>query len=134
MDNETENVRHEKISLNVGKQIQKLRLDKKMTQKELATKLNLKQSEITSIENGSCLNNKQLINKIKTYLQKKIIIFRMEYELKSIIDSFELKIDKRKEIKSLRKYYSIINNIYKKINKSSKVELLSLEKILIIII
>lgn len=56
--------KHILISKELSKNIIKLRSKKKMTQKQLAQKVNLSQSIIQSYENGKAIEDKQIINKI----------------------------------------------------------------------
>ena len=59
-----------KVSASDRKIITDLRIIKKISQKDLANKLQIKVDIINSIENGTYPENKQLINKIKTLLTK----------------------------------------------------------------
>lgn len=54
-----------KISMNVGKAIAKGRLDKGLTQKELAQKVNEKPNVINDYEAGRAVPNQQLLGKIE---------------------------------------------------------------------
>lgn len=45
------------------------RVNKKLCQKDLATKLNMQLKDIQEIENGKALENKQQLAKIKKFLQ-----------------------------------------------------------------
>ena len=60
----------EKVSDEDRKLITKLRVEKKLTQEELCKALNLEKKVINHIELGQHLKNKQLINRIKNYLEK----------------------------------------------------------------
>ena len=71
LDNDTESLKQEKVTLSIGKQLSKLRNEKKLSQKELAKQLNIKAIDINTIESGKSLNNKQLISRIRNHLQKK---------------------------------------------------------------
>jgi len=71
LDNDTESLKPEKVTLSIGKELSKLRNDKKLSQKELAKQLNIKAIDINTIESGKSLNNKQLISRIRNHLQKK---------------------------------------------------------------
>ena len=68
IDNETENFKIEKVSLKFKKELQKARLSKKMTQKELATKLNVQPKVINDYESGKATPNIQLIVKMDRIL------------------------------------------------------------------
>ncbi|KXJ23552.1 endothelial differentiation-related factor 1 [Exaiptasia diaphana] len=65
LDRETEELHHEKLSLDVGKLIQKGRVEKKLTQKELATKINEKPNVIMEYEQGKAIPNNQILGKIE---------------------------------------------------------------------
>lgn len=54
----------DKMSLKQCQIIQKGRLAKKMTQKELANKLNIDVNTVAQYENGKIVPNKQILNKI----------------------------------------------------------------------
>jgi putative transcription factor len=71
LDNDTESLKQEKVTLSIGKELAKLRNEKKLSQKELAKQLNIKPIDINTIESGKSLNNKQLISRIRNHLQKK---------------------------------------------------------------
>ena len=71
LENDSETLKHEKVNLNVGKELQKLRTQKKISQKDLAKELAINVKDIISIENGTSIKNKQLINRITRHLQKK---------------------------------------------------------------
>lgn len=69
----------EQVDSDVGKPIKlvskedasaivKGRVEKKLTQKELAQKLNMQQKEIADIEAGKAVENKQVLSKIKRAL------------------------------------------------------------------
>ena len=62
------NLKHDKIKLDICKQIQQKRLERGMTQKELANKLNISPKIISEIESGKAIKNQQLISKIKKNL------------------------------------------------------------------
>jgi len=68
LDNETENLTHKKVSKNMGKVIAQGRQEKKMTQKELATKINEKPQVVQEYENGKAIPNSQVTNKIQKAL------------------------------------------------------------------
>ena len=72
IDNETENFKIEKVSLKFKKELQKARLAKKMTQKELATKLNVPPKVINEYEAGKAIPNVQLILKMDKVLGVKL--------------------------------------------------------------
>ncbi|KAG7699147.1 hypothetical protein KL930_002066 [Ogataea haglerorum] len=61
-----------KLDLTVGKAIQQARQDKKMTQKDLATKVNEKQNVINDYEAGRAIPNQQLLAKLERALGVKL--------------------------------------------------------------
>merc|ERR1712186_261133 len=65
LDQETEELHHNTVSLSVGRLIQKGRQDKQLTQKELATKINEKAQVINEYENGKAIPNNQVMGKIE---------------------------------------------------------------------
>ncbi|XP_046845769.1 endothelial differentiation-related factor 1 homolog [Xenia sp. Carnegie-2017] len=72
LDRETEELHHERVSLDVGKLIQKGRMEKKMSQKDLATKINEKPSVINDYEAGRAIPNNQIMGKIERALGIKL--------------------------------------------------------------
>lgn len=64
-------MKHQKISKELSKQIQQGRLSKGLTQKQLANQLSIPVNEINQMENGQYLNNKQKISKVKRFLSIK---------------------------------------------------------------
>nr|CAB3240869.1 endothelial differentiation-related factor 1-like [Phallusia mammillata] len=65
LDRETEELHHNKVSLDVGRLIQKGRQAKNLTQKDLATKINEKAQVINEYENGKAIPNNQVLGKIE---------------------------------------------------------------------
>ncbi|KAF7281168.1 multiprotein bridging factor 1 [Rhynchophorus ferrugineus] len=65
LDRETEELKHETISLDVGRLIQQGRQSKGMSQKELATKINEKPQIITDYEAGKGIPNNLILGKIE---------------------------------------------------------------------
>ena len=68
IDNETENFTIQKIPSMLSKQITSARINLKLTQKDMAIKLNVQQNVYTELENGKAIystHNKQLINKLE---------------------------------------------------------------------
>lgn len=63
----------EKIPNYISKKLQQERSILKITRKELAQKLNIKESIITDIENGNYSYDKQLLRKIERVLNVKLI-------------------------------------------------------------
>lgn len=68
---ETGNFTHKKMDKKYGSDIQKLRLAKGWTQKELAQKLNINPKDITNIENGTAIHNGALMNRLNNLFQIK---------------------------------------------------------------
>ncbi|XP_077986631.1 endothelial differentiation-related factor 1-like [Glandiceps talaboti] len=65
LDRETEELHHERVSLDVGRIIMSGRQDKELTQKELATKINEKPQVIQDYESGKAIPNNQVLSKIE---------------------------------------------------------------------
>lgn len=72
LDRETEELHHEKVSLDVGRLIQQGRTEKKLTQKDLATKINEKPQVIMDYESGRAIPNNQILGKIERVLGIKL--------------------------------------------------------------
>uniref|UniRef100_A0A667YRB9 Endothelial differentiation-related factor 1 n=1 Tax=Myripristis murdjan TaxID=586833 RepID=A0A667YRB9_9TELE len=72
LDRETEELHHERVTLEVGKVIQKGRQDKGMTQKDLATKINEKPQIIADYESGKAIPNNQVMGKIERAIGLKL--------------------------------------------------------------
>jgi len=71
IENDTDNFSIKNIPLELSKEIMSARTSKKMTQKDIAIKLNVQQNIYTELENGKAVYNiqtKQLINKIEKLL------------------------------------------------------------------
>tara|TARA_E500000178_G_scaffold306339_1_gene318427 strand:- start:7063 stop:7422 length:360 start_codon:yes stop_codon:yes gene_type:complete len=68
LDEETENFIHEKVSLSLSKKIQQARLAKGMSQKDLATKINVKPNVIQEYESGKAIPDNKILRLIKKYL------------------------------------------------------------------
>ena len=64
VENNDDVQRTDKMSLKQCQIIQKGRLAKKMTQKDLANKLNIDQNTVAQYEYGKIVPNKQILNKI----------------------------------------------------------------------
>lgn len=62
-------MKHDKMDVSFGKNLQKLRLSKNLTQKDLANKLNIPVKTINDIESGKAKHNGQLMNKINRYFK-----------------------------------------------------------------
>ncbi|KAJ3414964.1 multiprotein-bridging factor 1 [Chytridiales sp. JEL 0842] len=73
IDRETEDFHIEKVGLSVAKAIQQARQAKQMTQKDLATKINEKQSVVNDYESGRAPNpNQQVLGKMERVLGVKL--------------------------------------------------------------
>ncbi|CAH1271525.1 EDF1 [Branchiostoma lanceolatum] len=72
LDRETEELHHEKVTLDLSRLIQQARQDKKMTQKDLATKINEKPQVVNEYESGKAIPNQQVIGKIERALGVKL--------------------------------------------------------------
>lgn len=72
VDNETEDFHVERINMSVGRAIQKARMDKKLTQKDLATKINEKPTVVNEYEAGKAIPNQQILGKMERVLGVKL--------------------------------------------------------------
>ncbi|XP_066256089.1 endothelial differentiation-related factor 1 homolog [Euwallacea similis] len=72
LDRETEELKHDTISLDVGKIIQQGRQLKGLSQKELATKINEKPQVITDYEAGKGIPNNVILGKIERVIGTKL--------------------------------------------------------------
>ena len=72
LDNDNEVHKIEKVSMDFRKEMQKARCAKNMTQKQLAQKLNLKQTIIANYEQGKAVPNNYIITKIERALGVKL--------------------------------------------------------------
>ncbi|CAG0920558.1 unnamed protein product [Notodromas monacha] len=72
LDRETEELRHEHVSLDVAKLIQQGRNAKGMTQKELATKVCEKPQVIADYEAGRAIPNQMVMGKIERAIGLKL--------------------------------------------------------------
>jgi putative transcription factor len=72
LDRETEELKHETISLDIGKIIQQGRQAKGLSQKDLATKINEKPQIITDYEAGRGIPNNVIIGKIEKVIGLKL--------------------------------------------------------------
>lgn len=71
LDQETEVLSHEKVSLSLSKKIQQARLTKGMSQKDLATKINVKPNVIQDYESGKAIPDSKILRNIKQKLNMK---------------------------------------------------------------
>ena len=72
IDNEEDTFKHPTISLNVAKKIAQARMEKKLTQKELAQQLSLPFKIIQDYEAGKAIPNSMILNKIEKILDKRV--------------------------------------------------------------
>ncbi|XP_015222637.1 endothelial differentiation-related factor 1 homolog isoform X2 [Lepisosteus oculatus] len=72
LDRETEELHHQRVSLEVGKVIQQGRQAKGLTQKDLATKINEKPQIIADYECGKAIPNNQVLGKIERAIGMKL--------------------------------------------------------------
>jgi len=76
IDNETENFAIQKIPQLLSKEIMQARVSSKITQKDLAVKLNIQQNVYSELENGKAIydaKTKQLITKLQNVLKIKFL-------------------------------------------------------------
>eukprot|EP00270_Netrium_digitus_P009244 TRINITY_DN2805_c0_g1_i1.p1 TRINITY_DN2805_c0_g1~~TRINITY_DN2805_c0_g1_i1.p1 ORF type:complete len:140 (-),score=30.99 TRINITY_DN2805_c0_g1_i1:162-581(-) len=69
---ETEVLAHERVSSELKKEIMKARLDKKLTQAQLAQMINEKAQVIQEYESGKAIPNQQVIGKLERALGVKL--------------------------------------------------------------
>ncbi|XP_064649720.1 endothelial differentiation-related factor 1 homolog [Lineus longissimus] len=72
LDGETEELHHETVPLSVGRAIQQQRGVLKLTQKDLATKVNEKPQVINDYEAGRAIPNQQILSKLERHLGIKL--------------------------------------------------------------
>nr|CAG4644452.1 EOG090X0ILG [Lepidurus arcticus] len=72
LDQETEELKHDKVPLEIGKLIQKGRQDKGWTQKDLATRVNEKPQVINEYESGKGVPNQAILGKIERAIGLKL--------------------------------------------------------------
>ncbi|CAA6665630.1 unnamed protein product [Spirodela intermedia] len=72
LDEETENLTHEKVPLELKKNIMQARMDKKFTQAQLAQLINEKPQVIQEYESGKAIPNQQIIIKLERVLGTKL--------------------------------------------------------------
>ena len=69
---ESDDLKINKVDKSLSKAIQQARMAKKLTQKELATKINEKPQVVGEYENGKAIPNAQIINKLERELGVKL--------------------------------------------------------------
>ncbi|KAG8541495.1 hypothetical protein GDO81_028866 [Engystomops pustulosus] len=72
LDRETEELHHDRVTLEVGKVIQQGRQSTGLTQKDLATKINEKPQVIADYESGKAIPSNQVMGKIERAIGLKL--------------------------------------------------------------
>lgn len=72
LEEDTENLTHEHVSRELKVSIMKARLDKKLTQAQLAQQINEKPQIIQEYENGKAIPNQQVLSKLERVLGVKL--------------------------------------------------------------
>ncbi|XP_077227959.1 multiprotein-bridging factor 1a-like [Tasmannia lanceolata] len=72
LDDETENLAHERVPTELKKNIMQARMDKKFTQSQLAQMINEKPQIIQEYESGKAIPNQQIIGKLERVLGVKL--------------------------------------------------------------
>ncbi|GAB2284380.1 Multiprotein-bridging factor 1b [Dionaea muscipula] len=72
LDDETENLAHERVPTELKKAIMQARMDKKLTQSQLAQLINEKPQIIQEYESGKAIPNQQIIGKLERALGVKL--------------------------------------------------------------
>ncbi|KAH7842888.1 hypothetical protein Vadar_010974 [Vaccinium darrowii] len=72
LDDETENLSHDRVPTELKKSIMQARLDKKLTQAQLAQVINEKPQIIQEYESGKAIPNQQIISKLERALGVKL--------------------------------------------------------------
>jgi len=72
LDEETENLSHEKVPTELKKNIMQARMDKKLTQSQLAQLINEKPQVIQEYESGKAIPNQQIVSKLERVLGVKL--------------------------------------------------------------
>ncbi|GLT48625.1 hypothetical protein SLA2020_222390 [Shorea laevis] len=72
LDEETENLAHERVPTELKKAIMQARMDKKLTQAQLAQMINEKPQIIQEYESGKAIPNQQIIGKLERALSCKL--------------------------------------------------------------
>ena len=73
LDRDTESTKVKTVSKDVAKRIRETRNAKKMTQKQLAAKVPMLQSDLQKYENGTALPNMKYLQKLQTLLGVKLM-------------------------------------------------------------
>ena len=72
LDRDTEELTHQHVNLSVAKAIQQARLEKGLSQKDLAVKINEKASVINEYESQKAIPNQQILGKMERILGVKL--------------------------------------------------------------
>ncbi|CAM0880348.1 unnamed protein product [Alopecurus aequalis] len=72
LDDDTENLAHERVPSDLKKSIMQARMDKKLTQAQLAQMINEKPQVIQEYESGKAIPNQQIIGKLERALGVKL--------------------------------------------------------------
>ncbi|KAJ8626621.1 hypothetical protein MRB53_019928 [Persea americana] len=72
LDDETENLAHERVPTELRKNIMQARMDKKFTQAQLGQLINEKPQVIQEYESGKAIPNQQIITKLERVLGVKL--------------------------------------------------------------
>ncbi|XP_042520879.1 multiprotein-bridging factor 1a-like [Macadamia integrifolia] len=72
LDDETENLAHERVPTELKKAIMQARMDKKLTQAQLSQMINEKPQVIQEYESGKAIPNQQIITKLERVLGVKL--------------------------------------------------------------
>ncbi|XP_052178256.1 multiprotein-bridging factor 1b isoform X1 [Diospyros lotus] len=72
LDEETENLTHDRVPTELKKAIMQARMDKKLTQAQLAQMINEKPQIIQEYESGKAIPNQQIISKLERALGAKL--------------------------------------------------------------
>ncbi|KAE8683754.1 Multiprotein-bridging factor 1a [Hibiscus syriacus] len=72
LDDETENFAHERVATELKKAIMQARMDKKLTQTQLAQMINEKPQIVRDYESGKAIPNQQIIGKLERALGTKM--------------------------------------------------------------
>ncbi|KAL6999634.1 Multiprotein-bridging factor 1b [Sarracenia purpurea var. burkii] len=72
LDDETENLSHDRVPTELKKAIMQARMDKKLTQAQLAQMINEKPQVMQEYESGKAIPNQQIISKLERALSAKL--------------------------------------------------------------
>jgi putative transcription factor len=68
IEDDNENLSYEKVTLSLSQEIQKARVAKKLTQKQLATQINERVDVIQKYENGKAIPDQKILSKLRKIL------------------------------------------------------------------